>query len=338
MGVAASQYFYCFCLSAILGFAMAPSVIAVLRSIQKGTNPVRSCLPAEHVIWKRGTPSMGGIVVLLPCLVSVAVFGNLKSWDIWVILATLIPSAILGGVDDYLKFTRQNPEGIGLGTKLAAQLLITSLVLICLSFISNDFTSTHVFSKELTSLGWMYIPFAYIVIVGSSNAVNLTDGLDGLATVPIITSAVVLGIIGSLSSALDAGTASVVTSENIPLFCAALVGSALSFLWFNAYPAKVFMGDLGSLPIGASLGLMSVMLKCELIFAIAGSVFVAEALSSMIQVAFKLTKGRKIFLVAPVHHHFEKLGLKEPTIVIRAWIIAVFSMVMSLAATTYVYR
>ncbi|WP_238523289.1 phospho-N-acetylmuramoyl-pentapeptide-transferase [Anaplasma centrale] len=317
---------------------MAPYIIVALQNVQKGRHPIRGCLPAAHVAQKRGVPSMGGIIILLPCVLSTAVFGDLHSQDIWVILATLAPFAILGGVDDYLKFTKQDTKGVGLGVKLFAQLFMTSAALIFLSHNSSDFTSTHIFSKDLIDLGWVYVPFAYIVVVGSSNSVNLTDGLDGLAIVPVMTSATALGITGHLS--LQLGTEAIgATNANIPIFCAALVGSALSFLWFNAHPAKVFMGDLGSLSIGASLGLMSVMLKCELIYAIAGSVFVAEALSTMAQVAYcRLTKGRKIFLVAPVHHHFEKAGLKEATIVTRAWVIAVVSFVISLAVIIYVHR
>ena len=331
-------YFCSFFLSAVLGFVIAPCVIAALRNVQRGRHPIRDCLPVAHAVQKKGVPSMGGSIVLLPCILSTAIFGDLHNRDIWVILATLVSFAILGGVDDYLKFTRQNPKGIGLEAKLFAQLLITSAALIFLSHVSDNFTSTHIFSKGLIDLGWAYTPFAYIVVVGSSNSVNLTDGLDGLATLPIITSAAILGIVGHLSLQLGTETADA-ASANIPIFCSALVGGALSFLWFNAHPAKIFMGDLGSLSIGASLGLMSVMLKCELIYAISGSVFVAEALSSAAQVAYcKFTKGRKIFLVAPIHHHFEKAGMKEATIVTRAWVIAMVSFVASLAVIIYIHR
>ncbi len=338
IGKVAQPYFCSFLLSTILGFVIAPRTIAALKNIQKGRNPVRSCFPAAHLAKKSGIPSMGGVIILLPCILSTAIFGDLHDRDIWVILATMVAFAILGGVDDYLKFTRQNPQGISLEAKLFAQLLIASAALIFLSYTSDSFTSTHIFSKGLIDLGWAYMPFAYIVVVGSSNSVNLTDGLDGLATLPIITSTAILGIIGHLSLQFGAEPPGVV-GANIPIFCSALVGSALSFLWFNAHPAQVFMGDLGSLSLGASLGLMSVMLKCEFIYAISGCIFVAEAISSMAQVAYcKLTKGRKIFLVAPIHHHFEKAGLKEATIVTRAWVIAMVSFVVSLAAIIYIYR
>ncbi|MGN7661799.1 MAG: phospho-N-acetylmuramoyl-pentapeptide-transferase [Anaplasma sp.] len=330
--VAEGSYVCCFAVSLALGFVMAPRTVTLLRNLQKGRNPIRSCMSNAHITKKKGTPSMGGIIILLPCIVATAIFGDLQYWDIWVILAALAPSAVLGGVDDYLKFSSKNPRGMCAKTKIVCQLLITSVILFMLSRVPVDLTSTYIFSRTPIHLGWLYIPFACAVIIGSSNAVNLTDGLDGLAIVPIMTSATILGIVGHLLSPAD-GT------SNTVLFCTALVGSSLSFLWFNAHPAKIFMGDLGSLPIGAVLGLVSIMLKCEIIFAIAGSVFVLEALSSMAQVAYsKLTGGRRLFLIAPLHHHFEKMGLEEPTIVARMWVVAIISLVMSLSMVAYTYN
>ncbi|MGL9761866.1 MAG: phospho-N-acetylmuramoyl-pentapeptide-transferase [Wolbachia sp.] len=305
--------------SFIFGFILSPYFIKLLKKVSKNGQPIRLCGPESHLMTKRNTPTMGGIVVLISSLLPILLWTQLTPEILLLVFITLF-FALIGFIDDYLKLKANNHRGLSAKTKILIQFVVTLIGMsIFKLYFTEDFAKTFLIKGITIDFGCLYVPFAAFVIVGSSNAVNIADGLDGLAATQVITSFVSLGLIAYITQ----------VNVNIILFCIAFVGAILSFLWFNTHPAKMFMGDVGSLSIGAALGLISVLIKREVLFAVIGIIFVMETLSVIIQVLyfkytkFKYGKGRKIFLMAPIHHHFEKKGWSENEIVMKFWIIAI---------------
>jgi phospho-N-acetylmuramoyl-pentapeptide-transferase len=330
------------------GLAMFTSMIIVLLvgtpfikffSARQILDPIRENGPSGHIVKKIGTPTMGGVLILLGLFSGILLWGDLSNYHIWFLLYIVTSFGLLGAYDDYKKIKFKNSSGISSRFKLIAQIIIATIGLFGLSQLSQNVELTNLyfpFFKDLIiNLGWFFIPFSIFIIVGSSNAVNLTDGLDGLATVPVI---LVAGCFAFISYV----TGNIIFSEylNIPylegmgevsVFCGSIIGACLGFLWFNAPPAKIFMGDTGSLALGGSLGAIGIITKHEIVLAIIGGLFVLEAVSVIVQViSFKLT-GKRVFRMAPIHHHFEKKGWAESTVVIRFWIIAIILAMIGLA-------
>ncbi len=308
----------------------SPRIIAWLRRVQKEGQPIREDGPESHLVAKAGTPTMGGVLILLAISISTLLWADLTNGYVWAILIITVGFGLIGFTDDYLKLTHRSSKGLSGRIKLLAQILISLAATLWIMDISPNTMSQHLavpfFKDLLLNLGWFFVGVAIFVMVGASNAVNLTDGLDGLAIVPVMIAAACFGFIAYLVG--NAVFANYLQIHFVPgtgelaVFCASLVGASLGFLWFNAPPAMVFMGDTGSLSCGGALGGIAVITKHELVLAIIGGVFVLETVSVIVQVAsFKLT-GRRVFRMAPLHHHFEKKGWHEPTIVIRFWIIA----------------
>jgi phospho-N-acetylmuramoyl-pentapeptide-transferase len=302
-------------------------------------NPIRQDGPSDHIVKKIGTPTMGGVIILIGIIVSVLLWADLK--NIYIIFCLYIVSSfgLLGAYDDYQKIRNSNSSGISSKFKIIAQIFLAMLGLIILTFFVEyeEFKNLYFpfFKNLIVNLGWFFIPFSIFVIVGSSNAVNLTDGLDGLATVPVILVAGCFAFISYVSgNIVFSDYLQILYIEGtgeVSIFCGAIIGSCLGFLWFNAPPAKIFMGDTGSLSLGGSLGAVGIITKHEIVLAITGGLFVLEALSVMVQViSFKLT-GKRIFRMAPIHHHFEKKGWPESTVVIRFWIISIILAMIGLA-------
>ena len=308
-------------------------------SSQKILNPIRDDGPEEHIVKKIGTPTMGGVIILIGLLVSVLCWGDLTNINILFCIYIAISFGVLGAFDDYKKIKHSNSSGVSSKFKLISQ-IIFAIIGVCffVYYVGNqNITNLYFpfFKNLIINLGWFFIPFAVFVLIGASNAVNLTDGLDGLATVPVI---LVAGCFAFISYV----TGNIVFSDylqipyiegtgEISIFCGAIIGSCLGFLWFNAPPAKIFMGDTGSLSLGGSLGAVGIITKHEIVLAITGGLFVLEAVSVMVQViSFKLT-GKRIFRMAPIHHHFEKKGWPESTVVIRFWIISIILAMIGLA-------
>ena len=314
----------------ILSFVLGPSLIRWLKKKQGEGQPIREDGPESHLLTKRGTPTMGGVLILFSLTVSTLLWADLSNLYVWTVLLVTGGFGLIGFADDYLKLTKRNTKGLSGKLKLVAQLAISGSAAAVIMTTADPALATGVsvpfFKDLLIDLGILFIPFAMIVMTGSSNAVNLTDGLDGLAIVPVMIAAGVFALIAYLAG-------NTVFSEylqilyvpgagELAIICASLCGASLGFLWFNAPPAMVFMGDTGSLACGGALGAIAVVAKHELVLAIVGGLFVLETLSVIVQVAsFKLT-GKRVFRMAPLHHHFEKKGWAEPTIVIRFWIIA----------------
>ncbi|WP_029014037.1 phospho-N-acetylmuramoyl-pentapeptide-transferase [Niveispirillum irakense] len=322
----------------VISFVIGPRVIRWLKSKQGEGQPIRTDGPETH-LKKKGTPTMGGLMIMIAVIVSTLLWVDLTNIYTWIVLLVTVGFGLVGFGDDYLKLTKRNTKGLSSKLKLFATLLVamvaTGWYLMVTPWEMGTGLALPFFKDLLINLGWFYIPFAIVVIIGSSHAVNLTDGLDGLATVPIMIAAACFGLIAYLSgNAIFSnylGIHHVPGTGELAVFCGALVGAGLGFLWFNAPPAMVFMGDTGSLSVGGALGAISVITKHELVLAIIGGLFVLETLSVMIQVAsFKLT-GKRVFRMAPIHHHFEKKGWSEPTVVIRFWIIAVILALIGLS-------
>ncbi len=314
----------------IVSFVFGPGLIRWLKGRQEIGQPIRDDGPEWHLEAKRGTPTMGGCLILLAVCVATLLWADLTNASVWIVLLVTLGFGAVGFADDYLKVTRQSHQGLSGKIKLAIQFAVGLVAtLLIMRLLPPDIASglTIPFFKDLViNLGWLFVPFAMFVMVGASNAVNLTDGLDGLAIVPIMIAAACFGAVSYLVG--NAVFSDYLQIHFVPgtgelaVLCGALVGASLGFLWFNAPPAMVFMGDTGSLSAGGALGAISVITKHELVLAIVGGLFVLEAVSVIVQVAsFKLT-GRRVFRMAPLHHHFEQKGWKEPTIVIRFWIIA----------------
>ena len=325
--------------SLLMTFIFAPKIIRWLKSKQGEGQPIREDGPESHLLTKKGTPTMGGVMILLSVVVSTLLWADTQNHYIWIVLFVTIGFGLIGFVDDYLKLTKRNTKGLSGKLKLLIQFAISLVAAILISNEMPATLSTHLalpfFKETLINLSYFYFVFAMLVMVGSSNAVNLTDGLDGLAIVPIMIAAgcfvLISYLVGNFKFADYLQLHYIPKSGELAIFCAALIGAGMGFLWFNAPPAQVFMGDTGSLAFGGSLGVVSVIVKHELVLAIIGGLFVAEAVSVILQVtSFKLT-GKRIFQMAPLHHHFEKKGWKEPTIVIRFWIISCILALVGLA-------
>ena len=330
------------------GFAMFTSMLIVFLigtpfikffSAKQILDPIREDGPSDHIIKKIGTPTMGGVLILVGLFSGILLWGDLSSIYIWFLIFIVSGYGLLGAYDDYKKIKLKNSSGISFKFKIISQIMIAVVGIILLSHLSNYGELKNLyfpfFKNLIVNLGWFFIPFSVFIIVGSSNAVNLTDGLDGLATVPVI---LVAGCFGFISYV----TGNIVFSDYLQIpyiegvgeasvFCGSIIGACIGFLWFNAPPAKIFMGDTGSLALGGSLGAVGVITKHEIVLAIVGGLFVLEAVSVIVQViSYKLT-GKRVFKMAPIHHHFEKKGWAESTIVIRFWIISIILAMIGLA-------
>ncbi len=323
----------------LVSFIFGPGVIRGLRSRQRNGQPIRDDGPERHIIAKAGTPTMGGILILLALTTSTLLWADLRNGYVWIVLLVGLGFGFVGFVDDYMKVTRQSSRGVSGWLKFTIEIAIALAAAVWIASITPAPLATSLavpfFKAVLINLGWLFFPFAIVVMVGTSNAVNLTDGLDGLAIVPIMIAAAVFAIISYLvGNTVFAGYLQinlVPGAGELAVLCGALVGASLGFLWFNAPPAMVFMGDTGSLAAGGTIGAVSVVTKHELVLVIVGGLFVLETVSVIVQVlSFKLT-GRRVFRMAPLHHHFEQKGWAEPTIVIRFWIIAVVLALLGLS-------
>ena len=323
----------------LIAFVFGEPLINWLRARQGKGQPIRLDGPQSHIVAKKGTPTMGGFLILLGLVVGTLLWADLTNRYVWAVLLVTIGFGLVGFYDDYLKVTKQNPKGVPGRLKLALQFAISAGAAIWIFAVMREPLSSSLtvpfFKDLLIPLGFGMVPFAMLVIVGSSNAVNLTDGLDGLAIVPVMiaaaTFALIAYLVGNAVFANYLQINGVPGSGELAVFCGALVGAGIGFLWFNAPPAMVFMGDTGSLSLGGALGAVSVITKHELVLAIVGGLFVLEAVSVIVQVAsFKMT-GKRVFRMAPLHHHFEQKGWAEPTVVIRFWIIAVILALAGLA-------
>jgi len=330
------------------GLAIFTSMLIVLLignpfinffSARKVLDPIREDGPTDHIIKKIGTPTMGGILILIGLFSGILMWGDLSSSFIWFLLFIVTFFGLLGAYDDYKKIKYKNSSGISFRFKIISQILIAIIGLLLLLHFSDYDELTNLyfpfFKNLIINLGWFFLPFSAFIIVGSSNAVNLTDGLDGLATVPVI-------LVAGCFALISYVTGNIVFSNylqipyikgvgEVSVFCGSIIGACLGFLWFNAPPAKIFMGDTGSLALGGSLGAVGIITKHEIVLAITGGLFVLEAVSVIVQVvSYKLT-GKRIFKMAPIHHHFEKKGWAESTIVIRFWIISIILTMIGLA-------
>ncbi len=323
----------------IISFAFGPSFIQWLKSKQAEGQPIREDGPQSHVLSKKGTPTMGGFLILLSVSLATLLWADLTNEYVWVVMLVTIGFGAIGFVDDYRKVTQRSTDGLSGRMKLGLQFIIALGAVVWIMGIGpNDLrgdVAIPFFKDLLIQMGWFYVVFGGFVIVGASNSVNLTDGLDGLAIVPVMIAASSFGLIAYLvGNAVFADYLQlnfVSGTGELAIFCGALLGAGLGFLWYNAPPAMVFMGDTGSLSLGGALGAIAVATKHEIVLAIIGGLFVLEAVSVIVQVAsFKLT-GKRVFRMAPIHHHFEELGWKEQTIVIRFWIIAVVLALIGLA-------
>lgn len=321
----------------VICFVIGPRVIRWLKSKQGSGQPLREIGP-DHA-HKHGTPTMGGLMILISAGISTLLWADLSNAYIWMVLGVFLGFGVIGFADDYKKLTKRSHKGVSGKVRLLLEGAIALAAFAVIYHINTwSFASGLAipFVKDfLVPLGFAMIPFAVIVIVGASNAVNLTDGLDGLAIVPVMIAAACFGLIaylvGNIKFAEYLQIHYVLGSGELAVFCGAIIGGGMGFLWFNAPPAAVFMGDTGSLSLGASLGAIAVATKHEIVLAVIGGLFVLETLSVIIQVvSFKLT-GKRVFAMAPLHHHFEKKGWSEPTIVIRFWIIAVILALIGLA-------
>jgi phospho-N-acetylmuramoyl-pentapeptide-transferase len=298
--------------------------------------PIRDDGPQSHLT-KSGTPTMGGVVWIISAVVATLLLADLTNLYVWVTVLLTLCYAALGFLDDYRKVVKKNPKGVSAGLKMKWQIIGALLAVLALKLGGLSTAITIPYTKEMViDLGWLFIPFGVVVIVGASNAVNLTDGLDGLVTGPVMTVATAYGIFAYVSGNAQISEylkiQHVAGAGDLSIFAASILAGGLGFLWFNSFPAQVFMGDVGALALGGALGVLSLITKQELILLVAGGVFVVEALSVILQVAsFKLT-GRRIFKMAPIHHHFELAGLSEPKIIVRAWIISLVLAVLAISS------
>jgi len=317
--------------AALFVFLFGPWIIDNLRIRQGKGQPIRSDGPASHLVSKKGTPTMGGLMILSGLVVSTLLWANPRNPYVWVVLAVTLGFGFVGFYDDYLKVTKQTHAGFAGRTRLAIEFIIAGAACYAFVWLGHGPLSTSLvlpFFKDIAlNFGWFFVVFGAFIVVGAGNAVNLTDGLDGLAIVPVMIASLSFGMISYLvgnavfSDYLQINY--VAGTGELAVLCGAVLGAGLGFLWFNAPPASIFMGDTGSLALGGMLGSIAVAVKHEIVLAVIGGLFVLEAVSVIVQVAsFKLT-GKRVFKMAPIHHHFEQLGWTEPQIVIRFWIIAV---------------
>lgn len=327
-----------FITSLIFGFIFGKPLINLLRRKQGGGQPIRKDGPESHFS-KAGTPTMGGAMILGALLVSTVLWARLDNMFVWVVLFVTVSFGIIGFADDYAKIRKQNTTGVSSTIRLGLGFIIALIASIAASKLHPDGLSLQVampvMKDTLIPFGILFFPFAMIVIVGTANAVNLTDGLDGLAIMPVMIAAAALGVLAYAVGRVDftqyLDVHYVPGTGELFVFCMALIGGGLGFLWYNAPPAAIFMGDTGSLALGGALGSIAVLTKHEIVWMIIGGVFVAEALSVIIQVFWFKRTGKRVFLMAPIHHHFEKKGYAESQIVIRFWIIALVLAMIGLA-------
>ena len=312
-------------------FLFGPAIIDHLRLRQGKGQPIRTDGPQSHLVTKKGTPTMGGLMMLFGIVVSTMLWANLANRYVWIVLAVTVVFGAIGFYDDYLKVTKQTHAGFSGRIRFLIEALVAAVACYFIASLGRQPFATSLtfpFFKELViPLGWFFVVFGSFIIVGAGNAVNLTDGLDGLATVPVIIVTLSFGVISYL-----VGNSFFSEYLNIPyvagtgelaVLCGAVIGAGLGFLWFNAPPASIFMGDTGSLALGGMIGTIAVATKHEIVLAVVGGLFVLEAVSVIVQVvSYKLT-GKRVFRMAPIHHHFEQLGWTEPQIVIRFWIVSV---------------
>jgi phospho-N-acetylmuramoyl-pentapeptide-transferase len=323
----------------LISFIFGPRIIAWLKTKQGDGQPIRTDGPQSHLVRKKGTPTMGGFLILLALSVSTLLWADLSNPYVWIVLLVTVSFGLIGFFDDYQKLTRRSHHGVPGRIKLLMEIALAAGACVVLAFVMRqplaNTLAVPFFKNVLFNLGWFFVPFGVLVITGASNAVNLTDGLDGLAIGPAMIAAASFGfiayLVGSVVYTNYLQLHHIAGAGELTVFCSAMVGASLGFLWFNAPPASVFMGDTGSLAIGAALGTISIIAKHELVLTIIGGLFVLEAVSVIVQVAsFKLT-GRRVFRMAPLHHHFEQKGWEESQIVIRFWIIAAILAITGLA-------
>jgi phospho-N-acetylmuramoyl-pentapeptide-transferase len=319
----------------VLGLVLAPRLIAWLKLKQGKGQPIREDGPQSHLLTKKGTPTMGGLLILICLLVSVLLWADLGNIYIWACLIVTLGFGLIGFSDDYAKVTKSSTAGVSGKVRLLAEFAIAGGAAYWIATQSGSALWLPFLKNISIQLGILYIGFAAIVIVGAGNAVNLTDGLDGLAIMPVIIAAATFAIIAYLTG--NAKFADYLQIHPVPgagelmIFCGALIGGGLAFLWYNAPPAMVFMGDTGSLALGGAIGSIAVVTKHELVLLLVGGLFVLEAVSVIVQVISFKTTGKRVFKMAPLHHHFEQKGWKEPTIVIRFWIIALMLALVGLS-------
>ena len=322
----------------LFGFFFGPPLINVLRRKQGKGQPIRDDGPESHLA-KAGTPTMGGLLIVGALLTSTLLWARWDNGYVWMVLFVTMSFALIGFADDYAKVSKQNTAGVPGRIRIALGLLIAAIAGFWATQLhpvdlANQL-AVPIFKDVLLNLGILFIPFAIIVIVGAANAVNLTDGLDGLAIMPVMIASAALGIIayfvGRVDFTASLGLHYVPGTGEMLVFVAGLIGGGLGFLWYNAPPAAVFMGDTGSLALGGALGAIAVASKHEIVLAIVGGLFVVEALSVIIQVLYFKTTGKRVFLMAPIHHHYEKKGWAEPQIVIRFWIVSLILAMIGLA-------
>ena len=320
-----------------ISFIVGPIMIRRLSILQIGQH-IRTDGPQSHLS-KAGTPTMGGALILVAIAVSTLLWADLRNFYVWLVLLVTLAFGLIGWVDDYKKLVLRNSKGLSAKAKYSWQSCAGLVAALVMYLVAQNPIETQLivpFFKEVAIvLGWWFIPLTYFVIVGSSNAVNLTDGLDGLAIMPTVMVGGALGVFayasGNIKFATYLGIPYVAGVGEIAIFCGAVVGAGLGFLWFNTYPAQVFMGDVGALALGAALGVIAVAVRQELVLLVMGGVFVMETVSVILQVvSFKLT-GRRIFRMAPLHHHFELKGWPEPRVIVRFWIVTVILVLIGLA-------
>lgn len=319
----------------LIVFLFGPSIIASLKLRQGKGQPIRADGPQTH-FKKAGTPTMGGLMILTGVIVSALLWCDLKNIYFWTVLFVMVSFGLIGFYDDYLKVTKQSDKGFSGKWRLTLEAIIGLIATFLILWKEQSTGLALPFVKEyLINLGWFYAVFAIVVIVGAGNAVNFTDGLDGLAIVPVMVAAASFGLIAYLSGNINFAEYLqihyVQGTGELTVLLGAVVGAGLGFLWFNAPPAAIFMGDTGSLALGGMLGTVAVATKHEIVLAIIGGVFVMEALSVIIQVGFFKMTGKRVFLMAPIHHHFEKKGWTESQVVIRFWIIAIVLALIGLS-------
>lgn len=323
----------------VFGFLFGRPLIDFLRRRQGKGQPIREDGPQSHLLTKKGTPTMGGLLILSALTVSTLLWARLDNVYVWMVLGVTLAFGLIGFADDYAKVKKFNHKGVSGKVRLGLGFLIALVAALVAMHAHPEALSGRlavpVFAQVLIDLGWFFVPFAMIVIVGAANSVNLTDGLDGLAIMPVMIAAGTLGVIAYAVGRVDftayLDVHYVPGTGELLVFSAALAGGGLGFLWYNAPPAAVFMGDTGSLALGGALGAIAVAIKHELVLGIVGGLFVVEALSVIIQVGYFKATGKRVFLMAPIHHHFEKRGWAEPQIVIRFWIISLVLALIGLA-------
>jgi phospho-N-acetylmuramoyl-pentapeptide-transferase len=323
----------------IICFFIGPWFIRRLKMVQGKGQPIREDGPRRHIIEKQGTPTMGGLLILVALVLSTLLWADLSNPYVWAVLLVTIAFGLLGFMDDFLKVAKRSPAGVRARMKIFVQFAVAAAAVYFLMRLQapplTGALAVPFFKGVLLQLGWGFILFGALVVVGASNAVNLTDGLDGLAIVPVMIAAgsflLIAYLVGNIRFADYLQLNYVPGTGELSIVMASLIGAGLGFLWFNAPPAMVFMGDTGSLALGGVLGATAVAVKHEIVLAIVGGLFVMEAVSVMVQVVSFKTTGKRVFRMAPIHHHFEQLGWREPTIVIRFWIIAVVLALLGLS-------